>query len=102
MNIEEIEQSLRSLLKGEFSSLTLTFNDGNGPNYMSVRDWIEDGPDWSQTKWVSDEDRKKGVEHNSMWELQWYPNTPVSSYRIAAASLPSLFRYLATFEEKSA
>lgn len=100
-NIEELEAMLRGLLKGEFSSLHLTFNDGNGPNYMSVKDWLTEGPEWAQGDWVSDDEREKGIATNSMWQLQWYPDTPIGSYTIAASSLTALVRHMAN-EEKGA
>lgn len=94
MNIEELDAALRGLLKGEHSALHLTFNDGNGPNYMSVGEWLESGGPGCKTDWISEEERTKGIATNSMWELQWYPETPIGSYRLAASSLPALLNYV--------
>ena len=98
MNIQEIEATLRGLLKGEHSSLHLTFNDGNGPNYMSVEEWLQSGSD---ADWVSEDERATAIATNSMWELQWYPQTPVGSHLIAASSLTAIFNYLANEEQRA-
>lgn len=91
-----LEAMLRSLMKGEFSSLTISFNDQNAPNYKSVGDFLEYYPDADEnTDWVSDEERAKAVENNSWWCAQWYPDTPVGSYSISASSLPALIAALA-------
>ena len=39
---------------------------------------------------VSDEEWTKAVEWNSVWCLQWYPDTPISFYRVCAATLDAL------------
>jgi hypothetical protein len=39
---------------------------------------------------VSDEEWTKAVELNSVWRLQWYPNTPVVFYVVCASTLAAL------------
>lgn len=90
--LARIEAELRNLLKGEFSSLTLSFNDGPAPNYMTVAEW--DDTDMPHADWVSEEERQKARATNSQWVLHWYPNTPVGFNDIAASSLPALFEGL--------
>lgn len=99
IKLEELEIELRELLKGEFSSLTLSFNDDNGPNYSSVKDWIERGPAEAGADYVSPEEREAAIRKNSCWELHWYPVTPVGSCSIKASSLPALFAYLRDLED---
>lgn len=90
MNLEDLEARLRALLNGEFSSLSLSFNDGNGPNYVSVREEVETFP-CDSDDWVSDEERERGMALNRKWKLHWYPDTPVGSYSMSASSLEALF-----------
>lgn len=66
-----LESELRALLRGQHSSLTLSFNEANGPNYRSVAEFLPECP-WS-IEWVSEEERQKAIALNSMWQLQWYP-----------------------------
>lgn len=100
MNIGDIEVFLRSLLRGKHSSLTISFNDANGPNYQTVAEMeaeIDTLPkDYKRHHydWISEEERQKAIADNSMWTAQWYPDTPVSFYAVAASSLNALIDYL--------
>ena len=40
--------------------------------------------------WVSVEQRDKAFATNEMWELQWYPNTPIGFNRLFACDLEAL------------
>ena len=40
--------------------------------------------------WVSKEERERAIALDSVWTLQWYPDTPVGFYKIAASSLEAL------------
>lgn len=43
--------------------------------------------------WVSEEEWAKAIESNEMWEILWYPYTPVGSRRIKASTLQALLDY---------
>ena len=91
--IGELEKKLLGLLKGEHSSLHLTFNDENGPNYTTVAEAVQEG--WlSSRDWVSEEEKLQAIETNRVWTLQWYPDTPVGSYSVSASSLSALLEYV--------
>lgn len=84
MTIHELENELKKLLKGKFSSLTLALNEDNGPNYQTVAEVINEE---SRFDWVSEEEKQKAIETNCMWTLQWYPDTPISFFALAASSI---------------
>lgn len=88
---DDLEQRLRSLLKGEHSSLTIGFNDEHAPNYMTAAEWELDerGGDW-----VSDTERERALADNTVWSIQWYPQTPVGFHRLKASSLSALLQAL--------
>lgn len=73
------------------ASLQLTHNDHRN-TYQASADWIaeqeQDGDCWFD--WVSDEQRQKAIETDSIWTLQWYPDTPVGFVALAAADLDVL------------
>lgn len=50
---------------------------------MYDRDGINDG-------WVSEEQRLKAIREDNVWELQWYPDTPIGSYCLLACDLDVL------------
>lgn len=88
-DLSETEALLLSFLRGEHSSLSITFNDCNGPNYQSVKEHVADFPDFD-VGWVSDDERKLAIKNNSWWRLQWYPETPVGFCVLQASSLEAL------------
>lgn len=90
-NGTDLEQLLRSKLKGEHSSLILSFNDGHAPNYMTAKAYYEELFDSKfDCDWISEEEKQKAFDSNSVWELQWYPDTPVGFNRIIGSSLQTV------------
>ncbi|PWJ88452.1 hypothetical protein C8D77_111175 [Mesorhizobium loti] len=73
------------------ASLTLHHDDHKSV-YQPVAEWIaeqeEGGNCWFE--WVSSEQRQKAIDTDSVWTLQWYPNTPVGFNALAAADLDVL------------
>lgn len=96
----ELETKLRSLLTGKHSSLTLSFNEENGPNYMTVAEY-EDSFGTEAFDWVSDKEREKARANNAVWTLQWYPSTPTQFCRGSASSLEAVLAILTAKQEAS-
>jgi predicted protein tyrosine phosphatase len=95
MTAEQIEASLRSLLHGKFSSLTIGFNENHAANYVTAKGWRDEygfyaADDKDVINWASEEERQKAISDNSVWTLQWYPETPVGFHCIGASSLSAL------------
>lgn len=95
--MSEIDNLLRSLLKGDFSSLTIAFNDQHACNYNTAQQWAEDFPVSNEMhnyntldEWVSPEEREKAIANNSVWSIQWYPDTPVGFCILYASSFEAL------------
>jgi hypothetical protein len=42
--------------------------------------------------WLDDNERKLAIEYDSVWVLQWYPETPVGFHRLAAYNLQRLLK----------
>ena len=40
------------------------------------------------------EEKLKAIELDSVWELQWYPDTPIGSYYVAASSLEAIQKHM--------
>ena len=84
------------LLRGQHSSLTITYND-HAADYMSFEDYYTDplSPNrYSYADWVSADEKKKAIENNSHWILQWYPDTPIGSCAVMASSFSAILDYL--------
>lgn len=88
---EELETKLRGLLKGEFSSLTISFNEQHASNYCDAKKFAEEYDHYGMSEdWISEEDRVAALAGNSVWSMQWYQDTPVGFYIKHASSLPKL------------
>lgn len=84
--MDEFEQKLLSLLKGEYSSLMIEFNPF-ASSYETAEQANTWGNYWQSDEWVSAEDKQKAIASNRVWCLHWYPDTPVGFYRIFGSSL---------------
>lgn len=51
------------------------------------------GPDWPN----DDTAKQRAIETGEIWELRWYPRTPVSFNHIAAPTLDELLAFAATY-----
>ena len=59
--------------------------------YQSASDWIDEYSDWCD--WESDEAKQQAIETDSIWTLQWYPDTPIGFFAVAAPTLEDLLRF---------
>ena len=41
----------------------------------------------------SDSERAEMIDENEIWEIDWYPNTPVGSFQCAASTLEKLLQF---------
>ena len=87
-----LEPILLSLLGGKYSSLTIGFNADHTANYRTAAQWADDFSCYSGTKedridWPSDDERLKAIAANSVWTIQWYPQTPVGFTCVGASTL---------------
>lgn len=80
------------LLNGKFSSLSVSFNEMHAGDYLSAQEYHDQtgtyGPtsDESLIDWVSEEERLNALKHNSVWIIQWYPDTPVGFHMVGAST----------------
>jgi hypothetical protein len=69
--------------------LYITHNDHKNVYYT-----IEDHYSIDDREWVSPEEKQKAIELDSVWELHWYPDTPIGSYKVAASSLEAIQQHM--------
>ncbi len=92
-SIAQLEAQLRSLLRGQFSSLTISFND-HAVNYTDAASAIGILDMMDHGEWVSEDEKRRAIETNSVWQIQWYPETPVGFNCLIASSLEVLIAAL--------
>ena len=71
------------------AGLALTHNE-HMTLYQTVEQAVAEADELQRFQWVSAEQRAKALETGSLWVLQWYPDTPVGFYALAAADLGAL------------
>ena len=59
--------------------------------YTTVTDWLE-GME-CPPEFKSPESRQRCIDTDSLWVMQWYPNTAIGSYSIAAPTLDELLAF---------
>jgi len=65
-------------------SLTITHNE-HKDYYQSVKDWLADSGD--SFNWADESAMQRTLETGEIWVIQWYPDTPIGSYAVAAPTL---------------
>jgi hypothetical protein len=67
--------------------------------YESVEEHLSAFMDWG---FENEEERAECIRTDELWTLQWYPNTPVGFYAIAAPTLEKLLQFAASVEANGA
>lgn len=79
-----------SLLPQHKAGLFLTHNEHRG-YYENASDYIREGRERpAPATWKDDDAIQRAISTDEIWELQWYPDTPVGFYRVAAPTLHEL------------
>ena len=52
------------------------------------KDYYETVEQYFENPWMKDfeDEKKRCIEEDSIWELQWYPNTPIGSYKVVGTT----------------
>jgi hypothetical protein len=89
--IEDEYPPLDDLMPKHAAGLTISHNDHKGI-YQSAADWAAENDERRYADWVSDEERAKAIATDSIWTVQWYPNTPVGFNCVAASTLEAALK----------
>lgn len=55
--------------------------------YENAADWIEQNDHYT---WKDEASKQVAVQSDSVWTLQWYPETPIGFFAVAAPTLEEL------------
>jgi len=58
--------------------------------HQSIEKAVADIDAETTTTWISLEERERSLASGDIWDLQWYPNTPVGFYRRIASTLEAV------------
>lgn len=87
--LEENKPNPFNWLPKHAAGLYITHNDHKNVYYT-----IEDHYSIDDREWVSLEEKQKAIELDSVWELHWYPDTPIGSYKVVASSLEAIQKHM--------
>lgn len=51
-------------------------------------------------EWVAKGEEDRAIERDEIWEMQWYPDTPVGFFKVYAASFPALVKWMQDNKER--
>jgi hypothetical protein len=78
------------------ASLSITHNQ-HKDYYQRVEELYSD--DRFADSWISDLQKQKAIANQDVWEMQWYPDTPIGFYHILGADLDALLEYAANVKD---
>jgi hypothetical protein len=76
------------------ASLTIVHNE-HKDYYISAEDWIYNDSDFLE--WESEEKKLEAMNTDSIWVIQWYPETPNGFHAIAAPTLEEAVSFANSF-----
>lgn len=76
-------------------SLSLTHNQ-HKDYYETAEQYLSHWQDNNGPTFSDEEDRARCISENELWELQWYPDTPIGSYHIAGSTLAKVLELAKT------
>jgi hypothetical protein len=83
-----------AILPAHKAGLTLDHNTHH-TNKETVADLFKSMSEYySDDAFVDENQKQKCLELNEIWTLQWYPNTPVGSHSLSAATLDVLIAWM--------
>ena len=85
---DQIEEALLAILPQHKASLTIAHNEHKSVYMTPIQEVGHDD------FWVSEQEAYKAEELDELWTIQWYPETPIGSHKIAASSLAALLRHI--------
>ncbi len=84
--IENASVTVTDYLPVHRASLTIAHND-HKTVYAPIARYAEEIDD---EQWATPTSRQRCIQSDTIWELQWYPATPIGFYKIAGASLAEI------------
>lgn len=68
------------------------------------KDYYETVEQYFENPWmngdISTEEKQKMIDTNEVWELQWYPDTPVSFYKVLGSTFEGVCKEAVELQER--
>lgn len=76
-------------------------HNGHLVNYQSVAQEELNNPEWFVDAWVNEVSRQHALDMDTLWSVQWYPETPVGFQNLCAGRWSDIVVHLLAPEEVS-
>lgn len=80
---KSIEILINKITRGEPNHLSIEFNP-QWVLYQTVKEYLDDD---DKTTFENEREKQKCIETNTLWEILYYPNTPICFYCVGASTL---------------
>lgn len=106
MNFSQVNQNAGDvvnvgviMLPRHACSLSIEHNQGRD-YYQDVATYLKDHDDMGACPyvWKDDEAKARAIAMNEIWTMQWYPDTPIGFYSVAAPTLGELLAWALEYE----
>lgn len=68
-------------------------------NYETIEEW-ELSRNLRPDDWASPQQRLQAIQSNSLWTIQWYPNTPIGFNIMCGADLQAVINAALEYEKQ--
>jgi hypothetical protein len=62
-------------------------------SYETVEQYFNSSDRYHSDEWIDEADYTQACLTNELWSLQWYPDTPIGSYKIYASTFDKLIEF---------
>ena len=82
----------------EFKGLNLIITKNpNASSYQTVEKYLEEQAEIGSIVEITDEEKKKAIETNTLWDCQFYPRTPIGFFARSFATCEALEAWIAEY-----
>lgn len=69
--------------------------------YQPITEYIEEYAKGIVDSFKDASERQRAIDTNEIWEINWYPDTPIGSYHASASTLEGVLVYALEIERES-
>ncbi len=85
--VADLQSLVNQITRGKPNHLSIEFNPG-WVFYQSVKDYLEERENSGVgIDFPDDAEKQKCIDDNRLWEINYYPGTPIANYCVGARTL---------------
>lgn len=90
IELNDILEKIVKILESKKNTFEIEFNP-HWIDYRTLKEFIayyeDEDEDITYADFISEEDKQKCIEKDTMWVITFYPHTPISHFSIAGSNL---------------